>query len=134
MGGGQVFMPSQIGSIVGWLYHSLGGIRPGGPGYKEILIKPNMVGDLHWVNSSYQSIHGEIVSNWKLRGNQVAMNITIPVNTTATVYIPAADAANVTESGESIDKVEGVRFIKMENDRALFTVGSGTYSFQSVMP
>jgi len=133
-GGGQVFMPSQIGSIVGWLYHSLGGIRPGGPGYKEILIKPNLVGDLHWVNSSYQSIHGEIVSNWKLRGNQVVINVSIPANTSATVYIPTADAANVTESGESIDKVEGVRFIRMENDRALFAVGSGSYSFQSVIP
>ena len=93
-----------------------------------------MVGDLHWVNSSFPSIHGEIVSNWQKSGNQVLMNITIPGNTTATVHIPTADAANITESGNTVGTVDGVKFLRMENNVALYAVGSGSYSFQSVTP
>jgi alpha-L-rhamnosidase len=131
--GGQVLMPSQNGGIAGWLYYALGGIRPDSPGFKDIIIKPTLSGDLHWVSSSYHSVHGEIVSNWQKRGNLVVMDITVPCNTTATVYIPAEDTVNITESGDPIEKVEGVKFIGMENKAALYSVASGTYTFQSVV-
>ena len=41
---------------------------PTGPGFKKIIIKPNIVGDLHWVESNYDSVHGRIDSNWRRRG------------------------------------------------------------------
>ena len=116
------------------MYRSPGGIRPGSPGFKNIILKPNIMGDLHWVNCSFQSVYGEIVSNWQKRGKQVIMNITVPCNTTATVYIPAEDAANITESGNPVNEVEGVQFLGMENNKAMFSVGSGTYTFESVIP
>jgi alpha-L-rhamnosidase len=52
----------------GWMYQGLAGICPDetGPGFKKIIIKPAVVGDLTWVKCSYDSIHGTIVSNWKL--------------------------------------------------------------------
>ena len=126
------FWSSHVNSIAKWFYHSLGGIRPGSPGFKNIIIKPNLVGDLHWVNSSYRSVHGEIVSNWQKRGNQVMMNITIPCNTTATVYIPSEDASNIIESGDPVGRVEGVKFLGMEGNAVLYAVGSGSYSFHSL--
>ena len=58
--GGQVFMPSLAGNIGGWIYQSLEESVPMRQDLK-ILIKPNMVGDLHWVNSSYNSVYGTIV-------------------------------------------------------------------------
>ena len=131
--GGQILMPSQNGGIAGWLYYGLGGIHPDTPGFKNIIIKPTLSGDLHWVNSSYRSVYGDIVSNWQKHGDQVVMNITIPCNTTATVYIPAADSENITESGDPINEVEGVKFLGMENDAALYSVPSGTYTFQSMV-
>jgi alpha-L-rhamnosidase len=116
-----------------WFYQGLAGIRPdeAGPGFKKIIIKPAVVGDLTWVKCNYDSIHGRIVSNWKREGNQLTMDVTIPVNTTATVYVPAKDAAGVTESGKPAAKAEGVRFLQLENDAAVFAVGSGHYHFQS---
>ena len=62
------------------------------------------------------------------------MEVTIPPNTTATVHIPAKDAASVTESGKPADKAEGVKFLRMENNAAVYAVGSGVYRFQSKMP
>ena len=61
------------------------------------------------------------------------MDITIPANTTATVYIPAKDAAGVTESEKPVSKVKGVQFLRMENNAAVYAIGSGTYQFQSTM-
>ena len=52
--GGQALMPSLGGNIAAFHSQALGGIRPdpAGPGFKKIIIKPSVVGDLHWVESS----------------------------------------------------------------------------------
>jgi alpha-L-rhamnosidase len=61
------------------------------------------------------------------------MAVTIPANTTATVYLPTQDPSGVSESGKSAAKAKGVKFLQMENGTAIFTVGSGTYRFQSTL-
>ena len=120
----------------GWFYQGLAGIRPdeAGPGFKKIIIKPGVVGDLTWVKCSYDSIHGRIVSNWKREGQKLTMEVAIPANTTATVQVPAKDAAGVTESGKPVAQADGVKFLHMENGAATYEVGSGIYRFQSTMP
>ena len=60
------------------------------------------------------------------------MAVTIPPNTTATVFVPAKDAAAVTEGGMTMDKVEGVKFLRMENNVAVYAVGSGAYHFEAL--
>lgn len=120
----------------GWLYQGLAGIRPdpSAPSFKHIIVKPAMVGDLTWVKSHHDSPYGRIVSNWKREGDKVSMDVTIPPNTTATVYVPTKDAAAVTESGKPASKADGVTFLRMENNAAVYAVGSGTYRFQSTLP
>jgi alpha-L-rhamnosidase len=119
----------------GWMYQGLAGIRPdeAGPGFKRIIIKPAVVGDLTWVRCHYDSIHGRIVSNWKHEGGKLTMEVAIPANTMATVYVPAKDAAGVTESGKPAKAAEGVTFLRMEDSTAVYAVGSGTYRFQSTL-
>ena len=127
----------QFGAcIAGWLYRCLAGIRPdpAGPGYQKLVIKPTIIGDLRWVKAHYDSIHGRIESRWQREGNHLSMDITIPANTTATVFIPSKDAAAVTESGKPAADVEGVNFLCVENNAAVYTVGSGAYRFQSTLP
>jgi hypothetical protein len=80
---------------------------------------------------SYGSIRGDIQTDWKLKDGKLELKATIPVNTTATVYMPAADAASVLESGRTADKADGVKFLRMENGAAVFDVGSGSYFFAS---
>ena len=60
--------------------------------------------------------------------------MTIAANTTATVFVPAKDVASVTESGRPANFAEGVKFLRMENNAAVYAVGSGTYQFQSTLP
>jgi hypothetical protein len=70
--------------------------------------------------------------NWRREGDKLTMEVTIPANTTATVHIPAQDEAGVTESGKPAAKSDGVKFLRLENGVAVYELGSGTYSFQSM--
>ncbi|MFA0745071.1 MAG: hypothetical protein LASZOEIN_001874, partial [Candidatus Fervidibacter sp.] len=67
-------------------------------------------------------------------GEQLHLNVTIPANTTALVYVPAKNAESVNESGKPAAQSEGVRFVGMENGYAVFEVVSGTYRFTAPSP
>ena len=123
----------MLGHINEWFYHDLAGIQsdPAVVGFKNIVIRPVPVGDLTWVKAHYDSLYGRIVSNWKLETGNLKLDVTIPINTTATVYVPAKDAAGVTESGRPAAQAEGVKFLRMENGAAVYEIGSGTYRFCS---
>ncbi len=123
----------MLGHIEEWFYRGLGGISsdPSGPGFKKIIIKPQIAGDLTGANVAYESPFGRIVSRWNRDGQKMMMDVTIPANATATVYVPAKDAAGVSESGKLAAKADGVKFLRMENGAAVFAVGSGCYQFRS---
>ncbi len=127
---------SCFASPGGWFYQSLAGIQtdPAGPGFKRIIIKPSLVGDVTWVKAHYDSIHGRIVSNWKREGQKLKMDVTIPANTTATVYVPAKDVDAVTESGKPANSAAGVKFLWFDTGVAVFEVGGGNYQFHSDLP
>jgi hypothetical protein len=121
----------MLGQIQEWFYHDLAGIRSDGAGFETISINPQPVGDVTWVMASYDSIRGTIVSDWKRAGGQFTLHVTIPANTTATIFLPAKSAAAVTEGGQPAAQSAGVKFLREENGRAVFTVESGEYQFKS---
>jgi alpha-L-rhamnosidase len=85
------------------------------------------------VKCSYQSPYGKIVSNWKLENGLFMWDISVPPNTTATVYMPAKRIEDVTENGKNILKPPDVNFLRMENNRAVLAVESGRFEFESVV-
>jgi alpha-L-rhamnosidase len=123
----------MLGQIQEWFYHDLAGIQnaTGSAGFKAIVINPQPVGDVTWARASYNSIRGKIVSDWKREGNKFTLKITIPPNTTATVLLPAKVAGEVLEHGKPAHQSAGVKFLRMENDRAEFAIESGSYEFKS---
>jgi hypothetical protein len=123
----------MLGQIQEWFYHDLAGIGcdPAGPGFKKIIINPQPVGDVTWAKASYDSIRGKIVSGWKRDGDKFTLNVTIPANTTAMVFMPAKTAESVTEGGKPASQSPGVKFMRMENSRAVFAIASGKYEFES---
>ena len=81
----------MLGQIQEWFYHDLAGIQnaPDSAGFKKIIINPQPVGDVTWAKASYNSIRGKIVSDWKRDSGKFTLQVTIPANTTATVFVPA---------------------------------------------
>lgn len=123
-----------LGDLMVWYYENLLGIKSDydKPGFKKIIMKPELIDGLNYAKGSYQSIHGLIESSWKKSGKSFNWDITVPVNTTAVVYIPASSIKAVKEGKYPIaSSSTGIKFIKMENGRAVFEVGSGTYFFDS---
>ena len=116
-----------------WFYQGLAGIQtdPAAPGFKNTIIKPAIVGDVTWVKSHHDSPYGRIVSHWKREDEKITMEVVIPPNSTATIFVPAKDAASVTETGKPAGEAKGVKFLRMENHAAIYAVGSGNYQFQS---
>ena len=94
-GGGSRNHPA-LGCIGAWFFQALAGIRPdpSSPGFKHIVISPAVVGDLTWAKARYQSGYGPIASQWKRQGDTLVVSVTIPPNTTATVFVPTKDAAH----------------------------------------
>ena len=76
-----------------------------------------------------EHIHGRIATEWKIENGALTLAVGIPANTTATVHLPVANAAGVTESGKPVAGAEGVKFLRSEAGESLFVVGAGEYRF-----
>ena len=120
-----------FGSVGEWVWRHLAGINPVDeqPAYKHFVIRPRPGRKIDWVRGSYDSIRGTIATDWELAGDRFTLKVTVPANTTATVYVPAEDAADVSESGGPAIEAEGVEFMTMEDGSAVFNVDSGSYVF-----
>jgi hypothetical protein len=123
----------MLGHIMEWFYHDLAGIQsdPAAPGFKKIVIKPCVVGDLKWVTGSYRSVNGLITSHWQRRGSQFTLSVTIPENTAATVYVPSTGPASVHEGNGPAATAPGVTFLRKDGRTAVFEITSGVYTFTS---
>ena len=130
-----------FGVVGQWFYEELAGIHPDpeAPGYKRTIIRPRPAGDLEWARAEYQSAHGPIQSAWRKGGGIFTLEVSLPANTSALVHVPlpAGGAPTVLEGekvvfkdGKPAEKVDGVKFSRVEGGSAVFDVGSGHYSFQ----
>ncbi|NLH30118.1 MAG: hydrolase, partial [Bacteroidales bacterium] len=81
----------MMGQIEEWFYKSLAGItvdKNDYSGFRNITIAPQVVGDLKFVEASYTTLHGTIEVDWKMEGNIFTMNVLIPPNCSAKIYLP----------------------------------------------
>jgi alpha-L-rhamnosidase len=122
------------GNFEAWCYQTLAGINydPQRPGFKHIILRPHPVGDLTFVSASHKCPHGMIRSDWKITPDLFVWSVTVPPNTTATVYVPTTDAASVRERGRPVAESPYVTFLRNEGACAVYQVSSGGYDFESV--
>lgn len=123
----------MMGSVGSWFYKYVAGILPDiqGPGFEKFSIKPHVFRDLDFAEGEFLSIKGVVKSGWRKENGFLHMEVTIPGNSIARVYIPTVNRETITESDEKIDNVKGLTFLGMEKEYAIFEVGSGKYCFTS---
>ncbi len=122
-------MFSDVGA---WLYYALAGIQPdpAQPGFKHAVIRPNLVGELEWVEAGTHTPYGPLSVEWRREAGGAIFEIVVPANTTATVSLPARNAPTVTEGGRLAAGAVGIRISDAhEAGRAVFEVSAGTYEF-----
>ena len=93
--------------------------------YKEIMIKPEVVGDVTNAKASFESPYGLIKSEWTKTTSSFNLHVQIPVNSTAVVYIPAKPGQTVMLNGKKVIAVYA-------DGRAVVKIGSGNYKFNVV--
>jgi alpha-L-rhamnosidase len=117
------------GAVVDFLHRKVAGIAPAEPGYRCITIHPMPGGGLTSARATYESVHGLIVSAWKIENGRMTLDVTIPANTRATVTLPGAALNQVTESDLPLALTLGVSLARQAGADCLVEVGSGSYHF-----
>ena len=131
----------MFGSISEWFHKSILGIQQSdnSVAFSEIVIKPSVVKGLSWAKGHYDSMRGKIATNWWKFGDDIFINIEIPGNTTALVYLPKHSKSNpdifegdyqLVSNGEAQVLPEGFKYVRSTNDHVVLEVGGGIYEFK----
>ena len=126
----------SLGSCGEWMFNTVAGIGVDAdqPGFKHIIIRPRPGDDMTQAEGTFDSIHGKISTNWILRNGEFLLHVVIPIDTTATIYLPAASASSVHEGGRSATSRPEIKALPDGQGGARFLVGSGDYNFSCQMP
>ena len=119
------------GAIGEWMYRVMAGIEidPAAPGYKHILIQPRPGGNFTEVKAAHQTMYGRVSSAWEMKDGKFTLAIEIPANTRATVRLPKATLAKVTEGGQPLAAGNGIGSMKQDGEAVVVELGSGQYRF-----
>lgn len=119
------------GAVGQWLYETVAGLQidPKNPGYKNFIVNPISTDSLDYATATHNSMYGEIVSGWKREGDKFTMEVKVPANSSAIVYLPTDDISKVTESGTKLSKVKDIK-IEERNEKIVVELGSGSYVFE----
>lgn len=108
----------MFGEIGGWFFKGIGGIMldEQQPGFKHVLLKPNFVKGLDHFDAEHEGPQGKIKSSWKRQGKKVTYAVTIPANSSATVYFPLQGGQKAYQGKSTVKNILGL--------------DAGTYQFE----
>ncbi|MFI1206974.1 alpha-L-rhamnosidase [Streptomyces sp. NPDC020802] len=109
------------GSVGEWMYTNIAGIAAGRPGYRHIVVRPRPGGGVTSARATFASVRGPVSTRWRQRSGGFDLTCSVPANTTAEVWIPAAEPKAVTHTPAT--------FLRSEDGCAVYRVGSGTHRF-----
>ena len=89
---------------------------------------------LTWAKGCYESIHGKIIINWSIDNRIFNLEVSIPANTTATVYLPAESVENTYENEKPIQESKEIKILSFENKTLCLEINSGKYVFKTSYP
>jgi len=124
----------MLGHLMEWLYQGIGGINQAenSTGYKEIVIRPEIVGNLTSANTSFRSPYGEISTEWEKTDDSFTLKTEIPANTSATVYLPFEGKVTINGQNPNIAPVPGVTGTENKDGKIICNIGSGKYTFRII--
>jgi alpha-L-rhamnosidase len=123
----------MFGSVSEWFYKHVAGIQPApdAVGFDKIIIRPQPVGDLKWVRAHYDSIRGRVTTHWEESGHEFTLRLSVPVGSSARVFLPAKGTKHVNESGRPLSESPGIEMRDEKEGGVELSVGSGDYEFTS---
>jgi alpha-L-rhamnosidase len=120
------------GAIGDWMYRSVAGIDTyeDGPGYKHIMIRPHIGGDLSFAKADLKTYYGLISSSWLFENGHLQLLVEIPANTIASIFIPADKVDRIQEGDNDLaGNNKDIKVIGAKDGYVEVKTGSGKYSF-----
>lgn len=135
-GGMNSFNHYAYGSVVGWFYDTIAGLKPLAehPGWQEFVIAPEPGGGLTHATASLNTPHGLIASGWRQNADTLEVEVTVPPNTRAHVTLPASDATRVSADGRPLGELPEISAVRQSDGQVRFQLSSGTYAFTVAPP
>jgi alpha-L-rhamnosidase len=115
-----------FGSVVAWVYRDVIGIDANleAPGFKKILVRPHTDSRLTFASGEYDSVYGKISTEWRTTSEgHFQLNVTIPSNTKADIFLPATPGASAFQDGRKL-------IPEIRDGAFVVPLGSGTYHFE----
>lgn len=117
-----------------WFIEALGGIQRPEAGFKHFVIAPWITPEgPKRVKSRYDSMYGDIISEWTLEGKALDMQVVVPPNTTAVLKLPGVSGSSVKENGRSWTHSEGIELVSPKDHVTSFLLQPGVYRFSAIM-
>jgi len=114
-----------FGSVIAWVYRYVAGIdtAPDGPGFRHIVIHPHPSTAMRHASGEYDSVYGKIATDWSESSGSFSLKVTLPANTSGTIYLPVLANSNLYERGTAIQA-------EQQNGSYVVQRGSGSYEFE----
>lgn len=122
----------MLGHLMEWFFQGLGGIRQSedSEAYREIVIQPEVVNELSFAKTAFDSPFGQLMSNWEKKDNLFILRIEVPVNTTAKVILPFDGDLHARTLKSPVQNRELIKIGEKENGRPVCLLQSGSYEFE----
>ena len=121
------------GAIGDWMYRNIAGLDTydEGAGYKKIRIFPHTGGNLNFASAELETGYGKLSVNWKVNNGNFSMDVEIPSNTTAAIFIPAVTASSISENGKPLSDEKEIVVKGKQGNYIELQTGSGSYHFST---
>ncbi|MDR0791744.1 MAG: glycoside hydrolase family 78 protein [Chitinophagaceae bacterium] len=121
------------GAIGDYMYRQVVGLDTyeDGVGYKHIKVQPHIGKGFSYAKAALQTYYGEASGSWKIDGSALTMDIVVPANTKASIFIPGGNANDIKENGKSIGNISELKVIGNRHGYTELEAGSGTYHFEA---
>lgn len=120
-----------LGDLIPFCYQHLAGIQSAAPGFKEIQMKPAFeLKEVGYIRASYDTPYGKVKSHWSQAAHHYSWEVSIPANSTATVWLPNANLEAITENGKKLKQTAYLQVLRQEGNYTVCKLGSGDYIFE----
>ena len=123
----------MMGSIDAWFYKYIAGIQldENRPAYASLIVKPQLLDSLRHGKAQIETMRGKVSSEWERHPGIFTLNVEIPFNTTAFVFIPGSEKGEAKEGGLPVKQAEGIEYIGYKEGYHQLKVHSGHYTFSA---
>ncbi len=112
----------MFSDLSSYMYKYVAGISPdeAEPGFKHVIFKPAIDSSLEYASAVHESLHGEVLCDWKKEACQVTVQIKVPFGSHGTLYLPERFADRILANGIPVAAA-------VENGKAVVEFVSGEY-------